>query len=470
MPATTLTTATTTVMSHKHDGIFPPEGKDLPSSPEIPSSPPSNSTTATLSSLYNRAAKAFLHRRVSVTCSLISSAFAFVKPPSQNSSDSLSLQRRKWDILRITLETTIYTSPPSTAEMETLPASLRETLLLSSQSFITNSHTRSLILFTPTSMQPNSAFLPFQVLITLVSASLKVDCPNLGRGMIEDWLSKRGQYEDSQPSDAEGYEKIIELYCLQVLPRLDEWSYATEFLQYENELPLDAKKRLQSTLANLHSQELKSKLPLATPTVSSSPSLRPLSPVSSTSSSSTSSLSTTSTRTAVPRKSRSDLRSLGAKDKWDSSRSSASVASDKTVTRRSSQQRREGNGSGSTHLNGNALRNPSIPRTPRAPVLGPPISAGQSPSIITLIKESIGPYFAKSRVTTFFLLFLLLPLVSLIFKLRRRRLTILEPQTTAELVKRRLANAGDTSILRRFWKEVASAVSDTVRMGGGGLV
>lgn len=54
--------------------------------------------------------------------------------------------------------------------------------------------------------------------------------------MIEDWLAKRGQFSEYN-SDIEGYEKVLDIYCLHVLPRLEEWDYAKEFLQYESELP-----------------------------------------------------------------------------------------------------------------------------------------------------------------------------------------------------------------------------------------
>jgi hypothetical protein len=53
--------------------------------------------------------------------------------------------------------------------------------------------------------------------------------------MIEDWLERRGQREEP-PNDEDGYEKILETYCLHVLPLLGQWDYATEYLRYETEL------------------------------------------------------------------------------------------------------------------------------------------------------------------------------------------------------------------------------------------
>jgi hypothetical protein len=198
------------------------------------------STEVTLQSLYNRAARTFLHRDVTVTLTLLNSAFALLPPPIAPVPDALDAHRRKWDILRITLETTVFSSPPDIA---TLPQPLRELLLLSPQSLISTSYARSLKLFTPSSLprRPSSAFLPHQVLITLVASSLKLDCSNIGREIAEDWLSKRGQYE-FVPSTGEAYEKVLELYCLHVLPRLGEWDYVKEFLSYENELSPDRRR------------------------------------------------------------------------------------------------------------------------------------------------------------------------------------------------------------------------------------
>lgn len=94
------------------------------------------------------------------------------------------------------------------------------------------------MLFTPTSQSSsNSAYLPSQVLITLLCSSLKVDCPDVGRAMVEDWLARREScYLSNDCPDDDGYEKVLELYCLHVLPRLEQWDYAKEFLQYEGEL------------------------------------------------------------------------------------------------------------------------------------------------------------------------------------------------------------------------------------------
>ncbi|KAH8100976.1 hypothetical protein BXZ70DRAFT_892573 [Cristinia sonorae] len=201
-------------------------------------SPSSSSTAATLRSLYPRAAKAFLHRDIVLTHSLLSSAFALISPPSLAApEDSLSAHRRKWEVLRITFETTTYSSPPPSEDPEALPSSLRANQMLSPQSLVAAFHERSLQLFTPTSPlhKPSSTFLPARILVTLGLASLKLGCPDIGRGITEDWLARRGQ--GTIADDHDGYTKVLDLYCLQILPRLEEWDYAGDFLQYERELP-----------------------------------------------------------------------------------------------------------------------------------------------------------------------------------------------------------------------------------------
>ena len=117
--------------------------------------------------------------------------------------------------------------------------------MLSPQSLLASLHTRSLKLFTPKTWDLDgdggsqrtlsSKYLPSQVVVTLVLASMKLNTPEVGKGMVEDWLSGRADGE-GVIEGGEGYEKIIELYCLHVLPRLEEWDLAAEFLQYEGEL------------------------------------------------------------------------------------------------------------------------------------------------------------------------------------------------------------------------------------------
>jgi hypothetical protein len=229
-------TATSTLTKTVHSAPTPPKSTVFVQ--ETPST-----TTATLRTLYNRAAHAFLHRDIPLTHSLIESAFAVIHPPVV-SPDALTDHRRKWDILRITLESTVYSSPPS--RPDELPDALRHNLIESPPSLITTLYARSLALFTPLSgivPKPTAAYLPSQVLITLVYASLRIDSPDAGRTIIEDWLSRRDNSlptvepsVSAEETNKNGYEKVLELYCLQILPKLEQWDYAREFLEYEGEL------------------------------------------------------------------------------------------------------------------------------------------------------------------------------------------------------------------------------------------
>lgn len=90
-------------------------------------------------------------------------------------------------------------------------------------------------------MNPSAAFLPAQILVALIFSSLKLHCPDKGRSIIEDWLAQRHHILEEQGHDADGYVdgyvRVVELFCLQILPRLHDWEYAEEFLEYERELP-----------------------------------------------------------------------------------------------------------------------------------------------------------------------------------------------------------------------------------------
>lgn len=209
--------------------------------------PSCTSTISTLRSLYPRAARALIKRDYVLTQSLIESAFDLLPSPSEFrvEKDALDTHRRKWDILRITLEVSAFADPPANGKKgvnasEAIPHALRANFILSAPALITTLHKRSVRLFTPVPVNPKTAFLPAQILISLVYASLKVDCPEVGRGMIEDWLAQRETVETTL-ADMEGYARVLELFCLNVLPQLHDLDYAKELLMYEREL--DAERR-----------------------------------------------------------------------------------------------------------------------------------------------------------------------------------------------------------------------------------
>jgi hypothetical protein len=167
----------------------------------------------------------------------LASAFALITPPLTGTPDSLSEHRRKWDILRITLDVTVYTTPPADAAI--IPAALRSNSLLSGAALLASLHSRSIRLFAPLDCPtPNPAFLPPTVLITLALSSAKIGYPDAGRGIIEEWLACRLPIAVSADN---GYEKVLEVYCLSILPALGEWTYAKQFLAYETELPAQSR-------------------------------------------------------------------------------------------------------------------------------------------------------------------------------------------------------------------------------------
>ncbi|KAG1908570.1 uncharacterized protein F5891DRAFT_1273146 [Suillus fuscotomentosus] len=333
-----------------------------------PTSKSSSTTEATLQSLYNRAARAFLHRDVAITFTLSSAAFALLPPPLVPSPDPLDVHRRKWDILRITLETTVFSSTPDLVD---LPQPLRESLLLSPQSFISNLYARSLALFTPSSLIQH-----------------------------QDRLSKYWPRDHS-----ESYHKVLELYCLHVLPRLGEWEYVKEFLSYENELSSDKRRELHLALEAQHTQALES-TKRETPKHEPPPSPIPIPPLRSLSSaSSSSSLSTTSTRTAVPASHRPKLTR-------QQSASSTSAVSDVTVTRSPRHHHNQSMPQGSSSA--------SAVHISHLPPVDHNLATAQPPTSLVFIRSYFNHYFTANRIATLSVLFFLVPLLSLVLRRRRR--------------------------------------------------
>ena len=264
MPTTTLTMSSSVPSSPtvplKHHTApplsLPSSVKSLPSS----LSPPRQNSAATLRPLYTRAVRAFLHRDIVLTHSLLTSAFALITPPSSNAPDSLTELRRKWDVLRITLDVTVYTAPP--ADTACIPTALRSNALLSATALLATLHTRSARLFAPADGSTlNSAFLPAQVLVTLALSSAKIGCPAAGRGIIEEWLACRAPSTTAATTPDEGYEKVLEVYLLNILPALGEWVYARQFLGYETELPVASREVCTSAWFNLVADLQRSVLP-----------------------------------------------------------------------------------------------------------------------------------------------------------------------------------------------------------------
>ncbi|KAF9489448.1 hypothetical protein BDN71DRAFT_1456155, partial [Pleurotus eryngii] len=447
---------------------------------------PSSPNTATLRSMYNRAAKAFLNRDISLTNSLLHSAFSLISPsptsPSSN-TDPLDSQRRKWDILRITMETTLYASPRNPTDP--IPQDLRELLIQTPHSLVQSMYARSLELFTPAvdgQHKRDSAYLPSQVLVTLIYSTLKLECPEVGRKFIEEWLARWGLIELDTKEDG-GYDKVVELYCLQVLPKVQDWAYAREFLDYETQL---GKEKRETSLHALHEQYLKSLVPpepgppkpttngSATPNGNGHANRRSHSPAPSATSTS-SSLSTTSTHTAMPSTPR-DLRNgrpALQRQRNGSSASLSSTDSTATATPRG-QQRRSSSRRSPSHHSSSHRSSVSAALPFRSHIQTQQVEV-HPPSAYSLVKAFLQPYFTTSKFTTFFVLFIIFPLVSLFFRVRgRRKIVGSGPRgtagiATADLVRKRLQAAEGAGMVGRAWGEVVRAVLDTVKMGGSGL-
>ncbi|TFK20718.1 hypothetical protein FA15DRAFT_599241 [Coprinopsis marcescibilis] len=481
MPTAT-STITTTVYSKQK-----PLKSTMKAVMSVPNSPTA-STAATLRGLYNRAARAFLHRDIALTFSLIETAFELVKAPALV-HDALAEHRRKWDILRITLETTIYADPPA---MDSIPRTLQSNITESPHTLMSNIYKRSLELFTPTSgpsdkLATDPAFLPSSVLITMLYSSLKVDSADIGRMMAEQWLSRRESPlllnpTNSEETEDDGYDKVVEIYSLHILPKLEQWVYAKEFLQFEGELQQHRRELFKSRLNALHAETLASWKPASPPSPSPTPPFRSHSPTPS--SSSSSSLSTTSTHTIVPptpRRARAASK-LQTITPIDSEVPSSKTSSEGTATPRG-RPVETANGDArprsQTRATASSITSSSsaISAAPRANLQTSSLPT-TAPTLLSLIKTSLMPHLTTSKITTFFILFVLFPLVSWVFRIRSRRRKIAttpylsNSPSNVDLVRRRLHAAGsnDANIITRLWRETLSAVVDTVKMAGSGLV
>ncbi|GAB1521881.1 hypothetical protein RhiTH_004980 [Rhizoctonia solani] len=417
-----------------------------------------------LKSTYSDAARAFLHHKIEEAQALVEDAFEILHSPASQEADSLATYRKKWDILRITLETTLYTTPingsasksnrsfvngSSSGPIPRSPTSPRskspldDPLLLSPPSLLGTLHTRSLKLFTPALERPNSRFLPAAVLVALVLASLKLDCPQVGRGMVDDWLANRdslglGSEAGSRKGvkaeeEREGYEKAVEVYCLHVLPRLSEWEYAKEFL--ESELEMRPSKRqatahyVQSLLPpSPHGGRLQN-LDNSVSGSSEAPTPRAVSPAP----------SSVSSHTAVPN-SRS-VATLRASQVLPSP-----LSPSPTPTGRQWQ---------STNRTSSRIPT-SLAVPPPAPALAPQPASPAQPTILQLLKAVVVPYLRRVNAPVL-VLAVVLSLIGLASRFSRRP----KGGSGADMARRRLAgNSGG------IW----AGLVDAIKMSGRGLV
>jgi hypothetical protein len=216
-------------------------------------------------------------------------------------------------------------------------------------------------------------------------------------------------------------------------------------------------------------------------------------------SSSSSSLSNTSTHTVVPSKTHRDNRSSDPSALTSLSQtfsSSSSISSSKTATPRAHRTNLVPNGdhgptrphSKSRTLSSASSAYSSLPRS--ILVGGQHQAAAASPANLNtyaLIRASLAPYLTSKRMTTFLVLFLLVPLISFLLRMRRRKkllslsgaaqmtatATAAATATHADLVRKRLQTAGSGvkgTFFGRMWGDIVRVVRDTVKMAGSGLV
>jgi len=176
-----------------------------------------------------------------------------------------------------------------------------------------------------------------------------------------------------------------------------------------------------------------------------------------------------------------------------SSESISSTATSRTVTPASVERRRSRSTQRRRGLRGTRTADersdsqPStispLPRPPRAHPLQP--VSPRPPSTLALLRSSFDALvqrMSRTKVAAYLLLFVVFPLLSFVFRVRRRRASgagngAHSSGTTVEEVRRRLRSSalmeGKGSaggFVWQMWTELLRAVSDTVQMGGRGLV
>ncbi|KAK0204973.1 hypothetical protein DFS33DRAFT_1382871 [Desarmillaria ectypa] len=471
----TATTTTTITGPSPHPTVHKPN--------KVTSSP-----SATLSALIDRAGRAFVNHDHYLSQSLVDSAFTLLPSPL-SLPDALDDHRKTWDIFRITLEAHVYAS---SSAAEGVPEYLKEVMLQSPHALMTRMYQRSLTLFTPADGSSKSVaianvvYIPPSVINTLVYASLKVNCPDVGRVIIEEWLAHRHGCLSSNHTHHDAYKKILAIYCLQILPALEQCDYAKEFLDYESELSPRSREYLRSSLSRVCMQAQVVRQPppsLPSPPASSSSSIlsspssdRSFSPVPS-SSSSSSSLSTTSTHTVVPSTPKGprvaqSMTSIAALS--SASQSTTSVSSDGTARLARSERP-----SSSLSDRKQKTEHDTLIRRTLSPATGVithptvPSTEIRSPTTIALIKAYVAPILNSTKLTTFLILAVVFPLISMVLRIRRRRrLAAGGAVNTADMVRKRLqvVNEREAGVLRTAWSEIIRVLMDTIKMGGSGLV
>ena len=107
-------------------------------------------------------------------------------------------------------------------------------------------------------------------------------------------------------------------------------------------------------------------------------------------------------------------------------------------------------------------------------------SAGTAPSTLALLRASfkgVLQSMPRSRLLLYVVLFVVVPIVSFVFRQRRKRARAAGgaitggSSSTVDAVRRRLRGVDrQGNVVVKLWEEVARVILDTVRMAGRGLV
>lgn len=105
------------------------------------------------------------------------------------------------------------------------------------------------------------------VVVANILVELNVHQVELARSVVEGWLGTLSEFvltflEEHSGDDDEismAYERVVELYILHVLPKLGEYEYAREFLNFNSILTEDKKRIYSDALDKVHERSLRQK-------------------------------------------------------------------------------------------------------------------------------------------------------------------------------------------------------------------
>ena len=200
--------------------------------------------SAALKDLYTPATRAFTEDRdfVKVQQNIDVALEILAQHPVPHAGpDDFATHRRKWDMLHVTLHTTVYLQPAANFRTTKLVSHKRfgELRQLIPAALVHRMHDRSVQLFTPHSDKPDTAYLPVQVVTNLVTAAVRLRCIDDGRAIAETWMRANGITDPSdehtlavaQNLAGTELDKLAVSYVSWVLTPLADWQAAETFLR-----------------------------------------------------------------------------------------------------------------------------------------------------------------------------------------------------------------------------------------------